>query len=60
VATWRGFHDSVRTRDRTLKKFIVFDLDGTLAPSKSPLDAEMSTLLHVLLGIVRVGCGDLF
>jgi phosphomannomutase len=37
-----------------LKKLIVFDLDGTLAPSKSPLDAEMSTLLHVLLGIVQV------
>jgi hydroxymethylpyrimidine pyrophosphatase-like HAD family hydrolase len=37
-----------------LKKLIVFDLDGTLAPSKSPLDAEMSTLLHVLLGVVRV------
>jgi HAD superfamily hydrolase (TIGR01484 family) len=32
----------------------VFDLDGTLAKSKSPLDAEMSGLLHGLLGIVRV------
>ena len=37
-----------------MKKLIVFDLDGTLAPSKSPLDAEMSTLLHVLLGVVQV------
>ena len=32
----------------------MFDLDGTLAESKSPLDAEMSALLHDLLGIVKV------
>ena len=37
-----------------VKKLIAFDLDGTLAASKSPLDAEMSALLHRLLGIVRV------
>jgi phosphomannomutase len=37
-----------------MKKLIVFDLDGTLAPSKSLLDAEMSSLLHDLLGIVKV------
>lgn len=37
-----------------MKKLIVFDLDGTLAESKSPLDAEMSGLLHDLLGIVKV------
>ena len=37
-----------------MKKLIVFDLDGTLAESKSPLDAEMSTLLSALLGIVKV------
>jgi len=37
-----------------VKKLIVFDLDGTLAESKSPLDAEMSALLHNLLGIVKV------
>ena len=37
-----------------MKKLIVFDLDGTLAESKSPLDTEMSTLLHDLLGIVKV------
>ena len=37
-----------------MKKLIVFDLDGTLAPSKSPLDAEMSSLLHDLLGVVKV------
>jgi HAD superfamily hydrolase (TIGR01484 family) len=37
-----------------MKKLIVFDLDGTLAPSKSSIDVEMSTLLHQLLVIVRV------
>jgi len=37
-----------------MKKLIVFDLDGTLAPSKSSLDAEMSSLLHDLLYIVKV------
>ncbi|HEY0308076.1 MAG TPA: hypothetical protein VGB94_07945 [Acidobacteriaceae bacterium] len=37
-----------------MKKLIVFDLDGTLAESKSPLDAEMSALLDDLLGIVKV------
>jgi phosphomannomutase len=37
-----------------VKKLIVFDLDGTLAESKSPLDDEMSRLLDDLLGIVRV------
>ena len=29
-------------------------MDGTLAESKSPIDAEMATLLNSLLGIVRV------
>jgi hypothetical protein len=37
-----------------MKKLIVFDLDGTLAESKSALDAEMATLLGNLLGIVQV------
>ncbi len=37
-----------------MKKLIVFDLDGTLAPSKSALDAEMSSLLHDLLEIIKV------
>ena len=37
-----------------MKKLVVFDLDGTLAPSKSSLDAEMSGLLHDLLGVVKV------
>jgi hypothetical protein len=37
-----------------MKKLIVFDLDGTLAESKSSLDAEMSRLLSDLLGILKV------
>jgi HAD superfamily hydrolase (TIGR01484 family) len=37
-----------------MKKLIVYDLDGTLAQSKSALDAEMAGLLHDLLGIVKV------
>jgi HAD superfamily hydrolase (TIGR01484 family) len=37
-----------------VKRLIVFDLDGTLAASKSPLDPEMSALLHDLLGVVKV------
>jgi phosphomannomutase len=35
-------------------KLIVYDLDGTLAESKSSLDPKMSALLHDLLGIVKV------
>src|SRR5271165_6489728 len=38
----------------TMKKLIVFDLDGTLAQSKSSLDAEMATLLNKLLGLSMV------
>jgi len=37
-----------------MKKLIVFDLDGTLAESKSSLDSEMSALLHDLLRVVKV------
>jgi phosphomannomutase len=37
-----------------VKKLIVFDLDGTLAESKSSVDSEMSELLHNLLAIVKV------
>jgi len=37
-----------------MKKLIVVDLDGTLAESKSSLDAEMAKLLGALLGIVKV------
>jgi len=36
------------------KKLIIFDLDGTLAESKAPLDAEMAALLKALLGQVKV------
>jgi phosphomannomutase len=37
-----------------MKKLIVFDLDGTLAPSKSSLAPRTVTLLHDLLGIIKV------
>jgi HAD superfamily hydrolase (TIGR01484 family) len=37
-----------------VKALIVFDLDGTLAPSKSPIDAEMAGLLDGLLAVVKV------
>jgi phosphomannomutase len=37
-----------------MKKLIVFDLDGTLAESKSAVDAEMGSLLGKLLVIVKV------
>ena len=37
-----------------MKRLIVFDLDGTLAESKSSIDAEMSGLLHELLDIIKV------
>lgn len=37
-----------------MKKLIVFDLDGTLAASKTSLDTEMAGLLDRLLAMVRV------
>jgi phosphomannomutase len=37
-----------------MKNLIIFDLDGTLAASKSPLDTEMAALLCRLLDIVKV------
>jgi HAD superfamily hydrolase (TIGR01484 family) len=37
-----------------MKRLIVFDLDGTIAESKSSLDDEMSALLRDLLRIVKV------
>jgi HAD superfamily hydrolase (TIGR01484 family) len=37
-----------------VKKLIVFDLDGTLAKSKSSLDGEMAELLGKLLGVIKV------
>lgn len=36
------------------KQLIIFDLDGTLAPSKSAIDAEMSELLTALISHVKV------
>lgn len=42
------------SQDAGKKELIVFDLDGTLARSKSPLDAEMAELLTSLLCIVKV------
>ena len=37
-----------------MKKLIVFDLDGTLAESKSAIDDEMAARLCDLLGVLRV------
>jgi HAD superfamily hydrolase (TIGR01484 family) len=37
-----------------MKKLIVFDLDGTLAPSKSSLAPQTAALLHDLLDIIKV------
>ncbi len=37
-----------------MKKLFVFDLDGTLAPSKSSLGDEIASLLHDLLKIMQV------
>ena len=36
------------------KRLIVFDLDGTLAPTKSTIDQEMSSLLVDLLKVKKV------
>jgi len=37
-----------------MKRLVVFDLDGTLAKSKSSLDPEMAKLLEKLMGLMRV------
>jgi phosphomannomutase len=37
-----------------MKRMIVFDLDGTLAKSKSSLDDEMAKLLGQLLDVIKV------
>jgi phosphomannomutase len=37
-----------------MKKLIAFDLDGTLAPSKSPLPDRMESLLVRLLDSFKV------
>lgn len=36
------------------KKIIVFDLDGTITPSKSPMDAEMATLFSRILDRMKI------
>src|SRR6476619_5578289 len=41
-------------RRKDSEKAICFDLDGTLAESKSAVDPEMSEQLHNLLAIVKV------
>jgi HAD superfamily hydrolase (TIGR01484 family) len=44
-----------------MKKLIIFDLDGTIAESKAPIDAEMAALLHALLartGVAVISGGD--
>ena len=42
-------YDAIRDKD-----LIVFDLDGTLTPSKSKMDAEMSELIKKLLTTKKV------
>ncbi|MEO8886970.1 MAG: HAD-IIB family hydrolase [Mucilaginibacter sp.] len=37
-----------------MKKLIVFDLDGTLAESKSAIDMEMAKVLYALLNVAKV------
>jgi hydroxymethylpyrimidine pyrophosphatase-like HAD family hydrolase len=37
-----------------MKALIVFDVDGTLAASKSAIDSEMATLLTALLAEAKV------
>ncbi len=49
-----GGHLRTPLQDAGEKELIVFDLDGTLTQSKSPLDAEMAELLASLLCIVKV------
>jgi hypothetical protein len=48
------FGTVVRKVNDRMKKLIIFDLDGTLAESKSSLDAKMAALLSALLSIVKV------
>ena len=38
----------------TTTRLVAFDLDDTLAPSKSPVDPRMAQLLVQLLGVVEV------
>jgi ribonucleotide monophosphatase NagD (HAD superfamily) len=44
-----GFGNWRICKSISMEKLIIFDLDGTLAESKSPIDAKMETLLNKLL-----------
>ncbi|GAB1405628.1 hypothetical protein MASR1M74_28100 [Lentimicrobium sp.] len=44
----------MKLKYKKMKKLIVFDLDGTLAESKSALDDEMGQLLQKLVEVVNV------
>ncbi len=60
--SWKAGIPGRAARDPPLKRLVVFDLDGTLAESKSAIDSEMSGLLAALLGVVKVAIisgGDL-
>jgi phosphomannomutase len=43
-----------KQKETIMKKLVVFDLDGTLAQSKSSLDDEMASLFDKLLSTVKV------
>ena len=42
-----------RTFDPSKLRLFIFDLDGTLADSKSSIDVEMARLFDSLLAVVR-------
>lgn len=44
----------IASKVKVMKQLIVFDLDGTLAESKSSVDAEMVELLNALLRVAKV------
>lgn len=50
----RAWDDSLRYSTTVTPRLIAFDLDDTLAPSKSPLDPRMARLLAQLLEIAEV------
>jgi len=49
--TGKAHHDDGMVAMETVKRLIVFDLDGTLAESKQAIDPEMGRLLAQLLAI---------
>ena len=44
----------VNVKKLTSKQLIVFDLDGTLAATKAPMDSEMAELIARLLEVKKV------